>query len=142
MKLHRYKASFSSQDSTNEFFDSFTWVNYGFWLALILSFFLHGVMYYHPETGYPDDTHLEVIGYNAIGVAVLFVLRLFAINFYIVGLFMAALCYITSIVFLTLMIYISFIGNIPIAYISSVLYFGVAGYLLNKDYKKLTKSTI
>ena len=137
MNQHRYKASFSAQNSTDEFFDSFTWINYGFWLALILSLFVHGFMYYHPETGFAYEDDLKVIGINVFGLALLFVLRLFAINYYIVGFFMAILCLLTSIAFITLIFYVTFTDHFPIAYIGGALYFGVSSYLLNKDYKQL-----
>ena len=137
MNLHRYKASFPAQNSTDEFFDSFTWINYGFWLALIVSLFSHGFMYYHPETGFLYEDDLRVIGINVVGLAALFVLRLFAINFYVVGFFMAILCFLASLTFIVLIFYVTFTDHFPIAYVGAILYFGVASYLLNKDYKKL-----
>jgi fatty acid desaturase len=137
MNQHRYKATFSAQNSTDEFFDSFTWINYGFWLTLIVSIFAHGFIYYHSETGFAYEGDLKCLVINAFGLAALFVLRLFAINFYKVGFIMAILCLLASITFITLMFYVTFTDHFPIAYIGGVLYFGVAGFLLNKDYKQL-----
>jgi len=137
MNQHRYTTSFPAQDSTNEFFDSSTWISYGIWLAIMVSFIAHGIMYYHPDTGFAYNTDLKIIAINAVGVAVLFVLKLFAQNCYVVGLFMAILCFITSVSLFTLMFYITYTEHFPIAYVGGILYFCVAGYLLNKDYNNL-----
>jgi len=137
MNQNRYKASFPTPNSSTEFFDSSTWVNYGFWGMLVVSFFTHGIMYYHPDTGFSYEKDLIVIGINVIGLASLFVLKLFAQNIYIVGKFMSVMCYIVSLFFISIMIYMTIVSHFPIAYSGGVLYFGLAGYLLNKDYKKL-----
>ena len=137
MNQNRYKASFPSQDSNSEFFDSSTWVMYGFFAMIIFSFFAHGIMYFHPDTGFAHYSDLKIIGINAVGFAVLFILKLFAQNIYVIGKYMSFLSVFASLSILILMFYITFIDHFPIAYISGVLYFGVAGYLLNKDYKEL-----
>ena len=137
MNLNRYKASFPTPNSSSEFFDSSTWIMYGFWGILIVSFLAHGIMYYHPDTGFAYEDDLKIIGINAIGLAVLFVLKLFAQNVYIIGKVMAILCLITFLIISGLTLYITFIEHFPIAYIGGSLYFGFAGYLLNKDYEQL-----
>ena len=137
MNQNRYKASFPTPNLSNEFFDSSTWVNYGFWAMLVVILFAHGIMYYHPDTGYVHEEDLIAIGINVVGLAILFILKLFAQNIYIVGKFISIACYIVSLSVITVMIFIIFESHFPIAYFGSVFYFGFAGYLLNKDYNKL-----
>jgi len=137
MNQNRYKASFPTPNLGKEFFDSSTWVNYGFWAMLVVSFFAHGIMYYHPDTGYAYEEDLIAIGINAVGLASLFVLKLFAQNIYIIGKFMSVLCFIVCFAFIIAMIYMTIYDHFPIAYSGGILYFGFASYLINKDYKEL-----
>lgn len=142
MNLNRYKASFATPTSGNEFFNSMTWINYGFWGVLLFGFFAHGIMYYHPDTGFSHYDDFNIVVINVIGLAVLFVLKLFAQNIYVVGKLMSILCLLTSLVALFYTCYLTYIDHFPIAFLSAVLYFGVAAYLLNKDYIALKESAI
>ncbi|WP_441004005.1 hypothetical protein [Pseudocolwellia agarivorans] len=137
MNQNRYKASFPTPNSTSEFFDSSTWVLYGFWGMLVVCFFAHGIFYYHPDTGFAHEDDLKITVVNVIGLAVLFILKLFAQNIYIIGRVMAALCLIVFLIIIGLTIYITLVDHFPVAYLGGALYFGFASYLLNKDYIKL-----
>jgi len=143
MNFNRYKASFPSQTAGHEFFDSTTWIIYGHFLVLIITLLSHYVMYYGPDSELLFSSDMEFISMiNFIGLIVLFLLKLIAQHYYIIGLYMSFLCNLVVSVILASGLYFWLTSHFPIAFTSGVLYFGLAGYLLKKDYKSLLIKTI
>jgi len=143
MNFNRYKASFPSQTAGHEFFDSTTWIIYGHFFALIVMLLSHYFMYYVSADELLFSSDLVIVSrINLLGLIVLFILKLIAQHHYVIGLYMSYLCSIVAsfIAFLGLYFWIS--SHAPIAFLSGLLYFGVAGYLLKKDYESLSNKTI
>ena len=139
--MNKYKASIPPPDIGSEYFVSSTWTNYGFWVILATSWLAHKIMYYIPEEGTKHNGDLlDALTYNTVGVFCFFILNIVVQNFHVLGKYISIFCCILNFYLIAVILYISLISHFPLADLGSVIYFGFAAYLYDKDYKLGLKS--
>jgi hypothetical protein len=143
MQSYRYKAKFSGDTSSGNFFDTTTWIIYGPVVAFVACFLIDGIINYEntekfnalPYSNYPS---MLIIMTSPL---VLFAFKLFAQHFKVIGLlFFLSNLFVTVLSF-SLGIYWWVTEQLFVMFIGLTIYYGVMSLLTFFEYKAFDSQT-